>query len=119
MQKQRKTVNATAIPVNAKPHEHAKITFVEFGQVFNTGNYSSERIALRAEVNDEDWRVVLNDLRRQVFWKSAQGAKLKKDAAELAAARPDDLSITLWNEAVQEEEETRPYQECRRYYKVR
>lgn len=105
-------VSATAVPI-----KEAKITCVEYGQVFNTGNYSSERIALRAEVNDENPEIVLNDLRRRVFWLSSEGKKRKENATTLLKENPHDVSIILYAEAVHEEEETRPFHECRRYYK--
>lgn len=50
-------------PVKAK---QPKITSVSFGLSVNLGNYESAKFDLTAEVAaDEDWRVVLDSLRKK------------------------------------------------------
>lgn len=41
------------------------ITGVSFGRTVNTGNYTSARFELYADVSDGDWRAALADLQRK------------------------------------------------------
>lgn len=63
-----------------------KITQVSYGRTFNTGNYTSERIDLVAEVDEgEDWRAVQLALAFEVF--RAGGDVHGMDRARTALAR--------------------------------
>lgn len=63
-----------------------RITQVAYGRTFNTGNYTSERIDLTAEVEaGEDWRAVRLALAVEVY--RAGGDMAGMSAARTALAR--------------------------------
>lgn len=93
------------------------ITDVSYRQTFNTGNFTSETIELKASCNGEQHTKVLEWLRRSVFFASKQSKKLIQDALLVInsdmSESPDKLR---WAEAVVEKRETRSWAECRKEY---
>jgi len=95
----------------------AAIIEVSYRQTFNTGNFTSETIELKAVCNGEQHTKVLEWLRRSVFFSSKQSKKLLQEALLILNADVSESSDKLrWAEAVTQKRETRPWAECRKEY---